>query len=335
VAMEYTTLGSTGMEVSRICLGCMGFSEGGEGWAIDGAASREILERAVELGVTFFDTANTYNDGESESVLGDVLGEYDRDRFVVATKGRFGSGQGTPNATGLSRKALDVQLRNSRERLGMDTIDLYQIHRVDDATPTDVTLRTLDDAVRRNHVRYLGASSMWTYEFVEARHESADRGLEPFRTMQPFYNLVYRERERELLPYCLENDVGVLPWSPLEHGYLARPDEELTATERGATLPDSSHPIREGNNPEINRRVEQLAGEKGVTMAQLSLAWLFHKEWVDAPILGTTSVEHLEDAVEALDVSLSDSDLTYLEEPYEPVRVSGWDGARERMGYDG
>ena len=332
--MEYTTFGSTGMDVSRLCLGTMSFSEDGEGWNVDRETSREIIERAIELGITFFDTANVYNDGESESILGDVLGEYDRDRFVVATKARYGSGGETRNETGLSRRAIDEQLRNSLDRLGMDTIDLYQIHRWDDETPIDVTLRALDDAVSRGDVRYVGGSSMWTYQFVESRVTSERLGLEPFRTMQPFYNVVYRERERELLPYCRENDVGVMPWSPLEHGYLARPDDEWTNSERGATLPDNDHPIREGNNPEINRRVEELAEEKGRTMAQIALAWQFHKDWVDAPILGTTSVEHLEDAVAALDISLSDGDIEYLEEPYVPVRVSGWDSARERMGYE-
>jgi len=333
--MEYTTFGSTGMDVSRICLGCMSFSEDGEGWNVDREQSREIIERAIELGITFFDTANTYNDGESESILGDVLAEYDRDRFVVATKCRYGSGGESRNETGLSRRAVDTQLRNSLDRLGMDTIDLYQIHRWDHDTPIDVTLRVLNDAVARGDVRYIGASSMWTYQFVESRTASERLGLEPFRTMQPFYNLAYRERERELLPYCLENDVGVMPWSPLEHGYLARPDEEWTASDRGATLPDNPHPIREGNNPEINRRVEELAAEKGVTMAQVALTWQFHTKWVDTPILGTTSVEHLEQAVEALEIDLSADEMEYLEEPYTPVRVSGWDGARERMDYDG
>jgi len=333
--MEYTTFGNTGMEVSRLCLGTMSFSEDGEGWNVDRERSREIIERAIDLGITFFDTANTYNDGESEEILGDVLAEYDRDQFVVATKGRWGSGGESHNETGLSRKALDMQLRNSLDRLGMETIDLYQIHRWDDATPIEVTLRTLDGAVSRGDVRYVGASSMWTYQFVESRAASERLGLEPFRTMQPFYNVVYRERERELLPYCQENDIGVMPWSPLEHGYLARPDEEWTASDRGATLPDNPHPIREGNNPEINRRVEELAEEKGRTMAQVALAWQFHKDPVDAPILGTTSVDHLEDAVEAPEIDLSEDEIEYVEEPYVPVRVSGWDGARDRMDYEG
>jgi aryl-alcohol dehydrogenase-like predicted oxidoreductase len=333
--MEYTTLGSTGTTVSRICLGCMSFSESGQGWHLDRAESREIIERALELGINFFDTANVYSRGESESVLGDVLAEYDRDRLVVGTKVRGRMDDDDPNAEGLSRKSIEQELAASLDRLGMDTVDLYQIHRWDYDTPIEQTLRTLDDAVRRGQVRYLGASSMWAHEFAEALHASDRLGLERFQTMQPFYNLVYREREREMLPFCAQEDVGVIPWSPLEHGYLARPDDEWTATDRGATLADNPHPIREGNNPEINRRVEELAEEKGVSMAQLSLAWLFHKDWVDAPILGTTSVAHLEEAVEALDVDLTDSELSYLEEPYVPVRVSGWDSARERMGYEG
>lgn len=333
--MEYTTLGDTGIEISRLCLGSMSFSEDGKDWTIDRETSQTIIERAIDLGINFFDTANVYNEGESESIIGDSIADYDADQFVIATKGRYGSGQENRNSVGLSRKALDIQIQNSLDRLGVDTIDIYQIHRWDTTTPIEVTLRTLDDAITRGDIRYIGASSMWTTQFVESLHTSERLNVEPFRTMQPFYNLVYRERERELLPYCKENNIGVFPWSPLEHGYLARPDEEWTDTDRGATLPDNSHPIRDGNNPEINRRVEELAEEKGVTMAQIALAWLFHKEWIDAPIIGTTSVEHLEDAVEALDIGLSSSEIEFLEEPYVPVRVSGWDEARERMNYEG
>ena len=333
--MEYTTLTGTGMEISRICLGTMSFSEDGDGWNIDRTESREIIERAVELGITFFDTANTYNDGESEQILGDVLAEYGREEFVIATKCRWGSGRPERNDVGLSRKAIDMQLADSLDRLGVDTIDLYQIHRWDHDTPIEVTLRALDDAVDRGDVRAIGASSMWTYQFIESLQASRDLGLEPFRTMQPYYNLGYRERERELLPYCQQADIGVIPWSPLQHGYLARPDEEWQATTRGEGLAENSHPIRDGNNPEINRRVEELAAEKDVSMAQISLAWLFHKECVDAPILGVSSVSHLEDAVAALDVTLSTEEIAYLEDPYIPVRIDGWDGARERMGYEG
>ncbi|MFC7215609.1 aldo/keto reductase [Saliphagus sp. GCM10025334] len=324
--MEYTTLGSTGMDVSRLCLGCMSFgSSDWRPWVLDEEESREIIERAIDLGITFFDTANMYSRGESERILGNAL-EGHRDRSVVATKCYFQMDEDDPNSGGLSRKAIEQELATSLDRLGMDTIDLYQIHRWDENTPIEETLRTLDDAVRRNQVRYLGASSMWAHQFADALHASERLGLERFVTMQNHYNLVYREEEREMLPLCQKKAIGVLPWSPLARGYLTRPDERVDATTRGdAEEQLYAHPYRGGGGREINERVEELAEEKGLTMAQVSLAWLLHQEWVDAPIVGTTSVEHLEQAVEALDVSLSRSDLEYLEEPYEPVRVSGHD----------
>jgi aryl-alcohol dehydrogenase-like predicted oxidoreductase len=206
----------------------------------------------------------------------------------------------------------------------MDTIDLYQIHRWDNDTPIDVTLRALDDAVRRGKVRYIGASSMWAHQFADALHTSDLRGLDRFVTMQNHYNLAYREEEREMLPLCETEDIGVIPWSPLARGYLTRSDEDIDATARGESERRLyEHPYREGGGPDINERVGELAAEKGVTMAQLALAWILHKEWVTAPIVGTTNVSHLEDAVAALDISLTESDIQYLEEPYEPVRVSG------------
>jgi len=323
--MEYTTLGSTGMEVSRICLGCMSFgSSDWREWVLEEEESREIIERAIDLGINFFDTANMYSEGESERVLGDVLSDYDRDSQVVATKGYFQMDDGNPNSGGLSRKAIEQELQNSLDRLGMETVDLYQLHRWDDETPIEETLRALDDAVRRGDARYVGASSMWARQLADALHESERRNLERFVTMQNHYNLVYREEEREMLPLCDDEGVGVIPWSPLARGYLTRPHDEIDATTRGETEEHLyEHPYREGGGPEINERVAELAAEKGVTMAQIALAWLLHKDWVDAPIVGTTSVEHLEDAVEALEISLSSSDMAYLEEPYEPVRVSG------------
>jgi len=322
--MEYTTLGSTGMEVSRICLGCMSFgSSDWREWVLDDEESTAIIDRAIDLGINFFDTANMYSNGESERILGDALEGY-REESVVATKGYFQMREDDPNSGGLSRKAIEQELAASRERLGMDTIDLYQIHRWDDDTPIETTLRALDDAVRRGHVRYLGASSMWAHQFAEALHTSDRLGLERFVTMQNHYNLVYREEEREMLPLCAKEDIGVLPWSPLARGYLTRPHEDVDATTRGETEEHLyDHPYRDGGGPEINERVAELAADKGVTMAQLALAWLLHKDWVDAPIVGTTSVEHLEQAVEALEIDLSASDMAYLEEPYEPVPVSG------------
>jgi len=322
--MEYTTLGKTGMEVSRICLGCMSFGtpEWRE-WVLSEEESHPIIDRAIDLGINFFDTANMYSVGESERILGNAL-EGRRDEMVIATKGFFQMDDDDPNSGGLSRKAIEQELDASRDRLGMETIDLYQTHRWDDDTPIDVTMRALDDAVRREKVRYLGASSMWTHQFAEAQHTTERLGLDQFVTMQNHYNLLYREEEREMLPFCEKNDIGVIPWSPLARGYLARPHEEFDATTRGESDDYArEHPYFEGNGQEINERVQELADEKDASMAQIALSWVLHKDVVDAPIVGTTSIEHLEEAVEALDISLSDSDIEWLEEPYEPVSVSG------------
>ena len=327
--MEYTTLGGTGLEVSRICLGCMSFgldsSEWRE-WVLGAEESREIIERAIDLGINFFDTANVYSWGDSERILGRVLSGYDRDAQVVATKAHP---KWTPDAyqpggrAGLSRKSIEQAIENSLDRLGMDSIDLYQLHRWDDETPIEETLGALDDAVRRGRVRYLGASSMWAHQFADALHTSDRLGLERFVSMQDHYNLVYREEEREMHPLCAKEGVGVIPWSPLARGYLARPEAEIDATRRAASEERLyEQPYRERGGVEVNERVEQIAEDEGLSMAQVSLAWLLSKDVVDAPIVGTTSVEHLEEAVEALDVDLSESDVEYLEEPYEPVRTS-------------
>jgi len=322
--MEYTTLGETGMEVSRLCLGCMSFgTPEWRDWVLDEEESEPIIERAIDLGINFFDTANMYSKGESERIVGTAL-DGRRDEMVVATKGYFQMDDDDPNSGGLSRKAIEQELDASRERLGMETIDLYQIHRWDYDTPIEQTMRALDDAVRREKVRYLGASSMWTHQFAEAQHTSQRLGLDQFVTMQNHYSLLYREEEREMLPFCEKNDIGVIPWSPLARGYLARPHEEFDETTRGESDEHArEHPYFEGSGEEINERVQELAADKGASMAQIALSWVLHKEWVDAPIVGTTSVEHLEEAVEALDISLSDSDIEYLEAPYEPVSVSG------------
>ena len=322
--MEYTTLGSTGTTVSKICLGCMSFGDSDwREWVLDEEEGKAIVERALELGVNFFDTANMYSNGESERVLGEAL-EGHREESVVATKAYFQMDESDPNSGGLSRKAIEQELDNSLDRLGMETIDLYQIHRWDDDTPIEETLAALDDAVRRGKVRHVGASSMWAHQFAEALHASDREGYERFATMQNHYNLAYREEEREMLPLCEKEGIGVMPWSPLARGYLTRPHEDVDATLRGETEEHLyEHPYREGGGPTVNERVAELADERGVKMAQIALAWLFHKEWVDTPIVGTSSVEHLEDAVEALDIDLSDSDIEWLEEPYEPVRVSG------------
>jgi len=323
--MEYTTLGSTGMEVSKIALGCMSFGSQDD-WMLDAEEGRELVERAIDLGVNFFDTANTYSSGESEEILGDVLAEYDRDEQVVATKVRFSGAKDHRNAEGLSRKTIEQELEQSLDRLGMDTVDLYQIHRWDYDTPIETTLRALDDAVRRGKVRHIGASSMWAHQFQEALHVSDREGLARFETMQNLYHLTYREEEREMYPVCEKEDIGVLPWSPLAAGYLTRPHDEFTATTRGEHELDYGTPYHEGpGSEEINHRVAELAADYGVTMAQIALAWHFQNDHVDAPIVGTSSIDHLEDAVAALDISLSASDVEYLEEPYEPVAVFGFE----------
>jgi aryl-alcohol dehydrogenase-like predicted oxidoreductase len=323
--MEYTTLGSTGMEVSRLCLGCMSFGTSEwRDWVLDEDESREVIERAIDLGINFFDTANMYSMGESERVVGTVLDDYDRDSQVVATKGYFQMDEDNPNSGGLSRKSLEQELSNSLSRLGMDTVDLYQIHRWDYDTPIEQTLRALDDAVRRGQTRYVGASSMWAHQFADSLRTSEREGLERFQTMQNHYNLLYREEEREMLPLCEKENVGVMPWSPLARGYLTRPHEQVEETVRGETDDHArEHPCYEGNGYEVNERVQELADEYDASMAQIALAWVLDKEWVDAPIIGTSSLEHLEQAVAALEIDLSESDVEWLEEPYEPVRVSG------------
>jgi aryl-alcohol dehydrogenase-like predicted oxidoreductase len=318
------------MEVSRICIGCMSFGDPGwRDWVLEAEESREIIERAVELGINFFDTANVYSLGESERVLGEVLAEYDRDRMVVGTKVNGTMDETNPNASGLSRKAIEQELDASLDRLGVDTVDLYQIHRWDYDTPIERTLQALDDAVRREKVRYIGASSMWAHQFADALHESECRALERFVTMQNHYNLAYREEEREMIPLCEGEGIGVIPWSPLARGYLTRPHEGFLETTRSKYMDSDDYfsqrisTYRAGGGDEINERVEEIAADKGITMAQTAIAWLLHQDAVDAPIIGTTSVEHLEDAVEAVSIDLSDSDVAYLEEPYEPVGVNG------------
>lgn len=310
------------MEVSRICLGCMGFGGSGGGeefnWTVDEPEATEVIDRAIELGINFFDTANYYSAGESEEILGNTLSEYDRDEQVVASKVFFPMREDDPNAGGLSRKTIEQELDNSLERLNMDTLDLYQIHRWDPETPINETLHALDDAVRRNKTRYIGASSMWVHQFTDALHTSDELGLERFATMQNHYNLVYREEEREMLPLCEAEEVGVIPWSPLAGGYLTRPHEDSESLRDM----DTEEQYESSQDREINERVQELADENGVSMAQIGIAWQLHKN-VTAPIYGTTDVEHLEDAVEALEIDLSESDLEYLEEPYAPRTIAG------------
>lgn len=323
--MQYTTLGDTGMSVSRIALGCAGFGDSNwRDWVLDEDESREIIERAVELGINYFDTSNLYSLGESERLLGDVLSQYDRDSVVIASKCYYQLDPDNPNSGGLSRKAIDQAIQGSKERLGVDTIDLYQIHRWDYDTDVRETLRAFDDAVTRGDVYHFGASSIWGHQLVEALKASRSMGIDSFATMQNHYNLMYREEEREIIPICQQEGIGFVPWSPLARGTLARPLEKLDATRRGQTDDRTEgHPYLERGGREINQRVQELAEEYDASMAQISLAWMLSNDMVDVPIIGATSVEHLEEAVEAVDINLRKSDVAYLEEPYEPVHVSG------------
>lgn len=322
--MEYTTLGDSGLEVSRIGIGCGRFGRNDPS-KLDEEGATELVDRAIELGVNLFDTANVYGYGESEEILGTALAGHDRSFPVVASKVFFEMDESNPHAQGLSRKAIEQAIEGSLDRLGMETIDLYQIHRWDDATPIEETLRTLDDLVRRNQVRYLGASSMYAHQFADALHVSDSFDLDHFISMQNHYNLVYREEEREMLPYCTRQGIGVLPWSPLARGFLARPLDALTRTTRGERLSTSDRieVYRSGGGEAINERVQELAAGYDASMAQISLAWLLHQDEVDAPIVGMRSIEHLEEAVEAIELSLSADDLAYLEEPYEPKPITG------------
>jgi aryl-alcohol dehydrogenase-like predicted oxidoreductase len=321
--MEYTTLGDTGMTVSKLCLGTMSFGSG-RAWTLDEEESDEIIQRALELGINFFDTANVYSQGEAEEILGSSLAGHDRDRLVVSTKVYHPMGSDNPNSSGLSRKTIQQELSNSLERLGMDAVDIYHAHSLDPETDVATTMRAFNEVIERGMARSLGASSVWAWEFAEALRVAESLGLEAFSVMQNHYNLAYREEERDVLPLCEKHGVGVIPYSPLARGYLTRPDDATEETTRGADeAVEYDHTYHEGGGRTINERVSELAAEKDVSMAQISLSWLLHQEWVDAPIIGVSSVEHLEGAVEALDVSLSESELEYLEEPYEPSEIAG------------
>ena len=322
--MQYTRLGSTGLEVSRICLGCMSFGvpdRGGHPWTLDEAASRPLLARALELGITFWDTANVYSDGTSEEIVGRAIRDLTRrEDVVLATKvhGRMRPG---PNGGGLSRKAIMHEIDASLRRLGTDYVDLYQIHRWDPHTPVEETLEALHDVVKAGKARYLGASSMWAWQFSKAQHRARQSGWTPFVSMQDHYNLLNREEEREMLPLCADEGVGVIPWSPLARGRLARPWDE--ATERSSTDAFGGSLYVESDRT-IVERVAEVAEASGAPRAQVALAWLLTKPVVTAPIIGATKVSHLEDAVAALDVQLDADAVARLEEPYSPHAVAGF-----------
>jgi 1-deoxyxylulose-5-phosphate synthase len=324
--MRYVKLGRTGLDVSRICLGCMSFGVSGQGthpWTLDEETSGPFIRRAVEAGINFFDTANVYSLGSSEEFLGRALADFaNRDEVVIATKVHGPMRQG-PNGMGLSRKAIMSELEGSLRRLGTDYVDLYQIHRWDRRTPIEETLQALHDAVASGKVRYIGASSMYAWQFSKALYTSELRGITSFVSMQNHYNLLNREEEREMLPLCADRGIGVIPWSPLARGRLTRDWDVTTARtetdEFGRTLYDTS-----GSDREIVASVAKVAEERGVPRAQVAMAWLLSKPVVTAPIVGATKVEHLDDAVAAVDVQLSADEITMLESPYTPHPVVGF-----------
>lgn len=325
--MQTRRLGNSGLQVSAICLGCMGFGDAGKWihkWVLDEENSRPIIQKALELGINFFDTANVYSLGTSEEILGRALKDFaKRDEVVIATKVRGKMREG-PNGEGLSRKAIFSEIDNSLKRLGTDYVDLYQIHRWDYDTPIEETMEALHDVVKAGKARYIGASAMWAWQFQKALHTADLHGWTRFISMQNHLNLIYREEEREMLPLCREEKIGVIPYSPLAAGRLTRdwaPDSSLRAQTDQIAI------SKYGSTDETDRcvveRVAELAVKHGVSRTQIALAWLLQKQPVTAPIIGATKVSHLEEAVGALPVALTPEDVTFLEEPYIPHRVIG------------
>ncbi|HJP73656.1 MAG TPA: aldo/keto reductase [Pseudonocardiaceae bacterium] len=323
--MEYRKLGSTGLEVSRICLGCMSFGVGNREWTLNEEQSRPFIQRAIDAGINFFDTANVYSQGNSEEIVGRALRDFaTRDEVVLATKvhGRMRPG---PNGAGLSRKAIMAEIDNSLRRLGTDYVDLYQIHRWDETTPIEETLEALHDIVKAGKVRYLGASSMAAWQFAQALYTADANGWTRFSVMQNHYNLLYREEEREMLPLCEDQGIAVIPWSPLARGKLTR--EPGLATTRAETdeFAKTLYPREvEAVDNSIVERVSHVAKQLGVPMAQVALAWVLSNEVITAPIVGVTKQRHLEDAIAALDVDLGAEQIVHLEEPYRAKEVAGF-----------
>ena len=321
--MEYVNLGGTGLRVSRVCLGMMSFGEHeSRKWALDEEAAEPIVRRAVEGGIIFFDTADVYNGGQSEIVTGRLLRKLFgmREEYVVATKVRGATMPGE-NGRGLSRKHVLASIDASLQRLELDYVDLYQIHRWDNETPIEETMDALHDVVRSGKARYLGASSMYAWQFAKAQRVAAT----PFVSMQNHYNLIYREEEREMIPQCRDQGVGVIPWSPLARGLLA--GSRTASGERLTTRADTDPFLDSLYRPDLDfpviDRAAEVAAERGVSSAQVALAWLLHKPGVTAPIVGATKLAHVEDALAAEELSLSEEEIARLEEPYVPHPVSG------------
>ncbi len=325
--MDYHKLGNTGLDISPLCLGCMTFgipTRGNHEWTLDEEKSLPILRRAIEAGINFFDTANVYSDGTSEEIVGRALKELARrDEVVIATKVHGAMRKG-PNGGGLSRKAIMTEIDASLKRLGTDYVDLYQIHRFDAEVPIEETLEALHDVVKAGKARYIGASSMYAWQFATMLHVAEAEGWTRFVTMQDYLNLLYREEEREMLPLCEAEGIGVIPWSPLARGRLTRDWDDTTERSQtdnfGKTLYDKTADA----DRKVVEAVAAIAAERGVPRAQIALAWVLAKPEVSAPIVGASKVGHLDDAIAALDIDLSDDEIDRLEAPYVPHEVVGF-----------
>lgn len=324
--MQYLNLGSTGLRVSRICLGTMSFGvDETRPWALNEKDAAPIIRRAVEGGITFFDTADVYNRGQSEVITGRILMQLlTREEVVVATK-VYGVSMPGENGRGLSRKHILASIDASLDRLGLDYVDLYQIHRWDERTPIEETMEALHDVVKSGKARYIGASSMYAWQFAKAQATADKNGWTRFASMQNHYNLLYREEEREMIPQCIDQGIGVIPWSPLARGLLTRDrsssEERLTTRANSDTMTDDLYDP--GVDFAVVDRVIEVAAERDLRPAQIALAWLLHKPGVTAPIVGATRASHLDDALAAVDLPLGEEEITRLEGPYVPHAIAG------------
>ncbi len=325
--MEYAKLGNTGLDISRICLGCMSFGAA-EGWvhnqwALDEEDSRSIIKRALDLGINFFDTANVYSKGTSEEILGRALKDYaNRDEVVIATKVRGRMHEG-PNGEGLSRKAILSEIDNSLKRLNTDYVDLYIIHRWDYNTPIEETMAVLHDVVKSGKARYIGASAMYAWQFQKALHVAEKYGWTRFVSMQNHYNLIYREEEREMLPLCRAEKIAATPYSPLASGRLARDGSETTARLETDPIAKSKYDATADADKLVVERLAEIAEKHGAPRAQVALAWLLHKEPVVAPVIGATKIAQLESTIESVSIKLTPEEISFMEEPYVPHPIVG------------
>ncbi|HDV6318245.1 TPA: aldo/keto reductase [Burkholderia multivorans] len=325
--MEYVKFGSTGLEVSKLVLGCMTFGEPSRGthpWTLPEAESRPIIRRAIEAGINFFDTANMYSDGTSEEIVGRALRDFaKRDEVVIATKVFYRMRPG-PNGAGLSRKAIMTDIDQSLKRLGTDYVDLYQIHRWDDSTPIEETLEALHDVVKAGKARYIGASSMYAWQFAKALYTSRQHGWTRFVSMQNHLNLLYREEEREMLPLCEAEGIAVIPWSPLARGRLTRNWDESSERQQSDAVGERLYDATADADRAIVDAVAAIAAARNVPRAQVALAWVAQKRGVTAPIVGISKLPQLDDALAALDLKLTDDEIATLERPYVPHAVAGF-----------